>query len=145
MKETLLNLRTRALAPDAAVRKLQSAQHPHAIWGVLSHVLCLAIHALLGRMQFCDAGVVQGWMRAIRHAWVAAVLKPDRSITSSLSLTCCSTAQKKASQGTLSLSPADSQDPVDPKTILDVEVVTREAQVFVPSACLLSCPKCNLS
>ena len=71
---------------------------------------------------------------------MAAVLKPDRFIRASLSLACCSTSQKGASQGTLSPSPADSRDPAVPKTILDVEVVTREAQVFVPSACLYQAP-----
>ena len=84
-------------------------------------------------------------MRAIRQAWVAAVLKPDRSIGASPSLNCWSTALQKAPEGTLSPSPRDSQDPVDPKTILDVEILTREAQVFVSSARLLPCPKCSPS
>ncbi|CAK0734664.1 hypothetical protein CVIRNUC_000464 [Coccomyxa viridis] len=78
----------------------------------------------------------KGWLRAIRHAWVAAVLKPDRFIRASLSLACCSTSQKGASQGTLSPSPADSRDPAVPKTILDVEVVTREAQGWGEGSCL---------
>ena len=84
-------------------------------------------------------------MRAIRHAWVAAVLKPNRSIRANTSLTGCSTAQQKASQGATSPSRAESQDPVDLKTILDVEVLTREAQVFIPNACLSVCPKCSPS
>ena len=70
-------------------------------------------------------------MRAIRHAWVAAVLKPDRSIESSQSLNCRSTALCKASDGTMSPSLSGSRDPEDLKTILDVEIFTREAQVLV--------------
>lgn len=91
----------------------------------------MANYAYLGWMKICVAGVAQGWMRAIRRAWVAAVLKPDRSIGAGQSLHCCSTAIQTASQGTLSPSPTDSRDPEDLQTILDVEIITSEAQVVV--------------
>ena len=80
-------------------------------------------------------------MRAIRHAWVAAVLKPDRSLGASLSRNCYSTALRKGSQGTLDPRKWNGQDAVDLETMFDVEIFTREAQVVILSPHLLLRPK----